>query len=302
MGNFNRFGQLYQTHIQVAPEFRRSEADLASYQIVNARGQSIPISSFVSLRDTVGVEYITQYNLYNAIAVNATPKAGASSDQAMKALERLAATALPSDVALEWSGVSYQEATAGSSTSTYLLALIFVFLALAALYNSWALPLSILLGVPLALMGSLLFVWLAHLGNPIFIDNIFMKVSLVMLIGLSAKNAILVVEYANRLFFDDGVSLSEAAMGAAKLRLRPILMTAFAFIIGLLPLLFASGAYSVARNIMGLSLVGGMIAATLLGIFVYPSLYYMVGRVARFEKRRERKQKQRIEYEKESTL
>jgi HAE1 family hydrophobic/amphiphilic exporter-1 len=151
-------------------------------------------------------------------------------------------------------------------------------------------------------MGSLLFVWLAHLGNPIFIDNIFMKVSLVMLIGLSAKNAILVVEYANRLFFDDGVSLSEAAIGAAKLRLRPILMTAFAFIIGLLPLLFASGAYSVARNIMGLSLVGGMIAATLLGIFVYPSLYYMVGRVARFEKRRERKQKQRIEYEKESTL
>ena len=288
VGNFNRFGQLYQTHIQVAPEFRRSEADLASYQIVNARGQSIPISSFVSLRDTVGVEYITQYNLYNAIAVNATPRTGASSDQAMKALEELAATTLPSDVALEWSGVSYQEATAGSSGTTYLLALIFVFLALAALYNSWALPLSILLGVPLALMGSLLFVWLAHLGNPIFIDNIFMKVSLVMLIGLSAKNAILVVEYANRLFFDDGVSLSEAAIGAAKLRLRPILMTAFAFIVGLLPLLFASGAYSVARNIMGLSLVGGMIVATLLGIFVYPSLYYLVGHAARFEHKRER--------------
>jgi HAE1 family hydrophobic/amphiphilic exporter-1 len=264
VGNFNRFGQLYQTHIQVAPEFRRSEADLASYQIVNARGQSIPISSFVSLRDTVGVEYITQYNLYNAIAVNATPRTGASSDQAMKALERLATTTLPSDVALEWSGVSYQEATAGSSGTTYLLALIFVFLALAALYNSWALPLSILLGVPLALMGSLLFVWLAHLGNPIFIDNIFMKVSLVMLIGLSAKSAILVVEYADKKFNEEGLSLGASALAAAKLRLRPILMTAIAFIVGILPLVFASGAYSVARNVMGVALV-----AMVLSIVVY---------------------------------
>jgi HAE1 family hydrophobic/amphiphilic exporter-1 len=145
-------------------------------------------------------------------------------------------------------------------------------------------------------------VWLAHFVDPIYVDNIFMKVSLVMLIGLSAKSAILVVEYADRKFFEEGLELGEAALAAAKLRLRPILMTAIAFIVGMLPLVFASGAYAVARNIMGLSLVGGMLVATVLGIFVYPSLYYMVGRVARFEKRRERKQKQRIEYEKESTL
>ncbi len=288
VGNFNRFGQLYQTHIQVAPEYRRTEADLASYYVVGSRGESIPISTFVSLRDTVGVEYLTQFNLYDAIAVNATPTSGTSSDQAMKALKTLAQQTLPSDVVLEWSGVSYQEATASSSTTTYLLAIVFVFLALAALYNSWALPLSVLLGVPMALFGSLLFMWLAHFGNPNYIDNIFMKVSLVMLIGLSAKNAILVVEYANRLFFDEGHSLAEAAIGAAKLRLRPILMTAFAFVIGLLPLLFADGAYSVARNVMGLSLVGGMIVATLLGIFVYPSLYYLVGHAARFERKRNR--------------
>ncbi|MBR5830242.1 MAG: efflux RND transporter permease subunit, partial [Tidjanibacter sp.] len=207
-----------------------------------------------------------------------------------------------SDVTLAWSGVSYQEATASGGGSTYLLALIFVFLALAALYNSWSLPVSILLGVPLALFGSLLIVWLAHLGNPIFIDNIYMKVSLVMLIGLSAKSAILVVEYADRKFFDEGLSLGEASLAAAKLRLRPILMTAIAFIVGIMPLVFASGAYSVARNVMGVALVGGMAVATALGIFIYPSLYYLMGRITQFEKRRERIHKKRLEYEKENSL
>lgn len=302
VGNFNRFGRLYQTYIQADAEYRRTESDIEGFYITNSRGESVPVSSFVELRDTVGVEYINQFNLYNAIAINATPSAGTSSTSAMKALGTLAAKELPEDVSLAWSGVSYQEANATSGGSTYLLALIFVFLALAALYNSWALPMSVLLGVPLALCGSLLFVWLGHFINPIYVDNIFMKVSLVMLIGLSAKSAILVVEYADRKFFEEGLDLGAAALAAAKLRLRPILMTAVAFIVGILPLVFASGAYSVARNVMGVSLVGGMLVATILGIFVYPSLYYLVGRVARFEKRRERKHKQHIEYEKENTL
>ena len=198
--------------------------------------------------------------------------------------------------------MSFQEASASGGGITYLLAVVFVFLALAALYNSWSLPISVLLGVPLALFGALLFVWLAHFVNPIYIDNIFMKVSLVMLIGLSAKSAILVVEYADRKFYDEGKTLGEASLAAAKLRLRPILMTAIAFIVGILPLVFASGAFSVARNVMGVALVGGMLVATMLGIFVYPALYYLVGRVAQFEKRRERMIKKRKEYEKESTL
>lgn len=302
VGNFNRFGRLYQTYIQADAEYRRTESDIDGFYINNAQGESVPISSFVELRDTVGVEYINQFNLYDAIAINATPAAGTSTTSAMEALERLANETLPDDVTLAWSGVSYQEANASSGGATYLLAIIFVFLALAALYNSWALPMSVLLGVPLALFGSLLFVWLGHMVNPIYVDNIFMKVSLVMLIGLSAKSAILVVEYADRKFFDEGLALHEAALAAAKLRLRPILMTTMAFVVGIMPLVFASGAYSVARNIMGLALVGGMLVATLLGIFVYPSLYYLVGRVAKFEKRRERKHKQRIEYETENTL
>lgn len=288
VGNFNRFGQLYQTYIQAESEYRREESDLAFYFVSNARGESVPVSEFVSLRDTLGVEYLAQYNLYDAISVNATPTVGVSTGTAMTALEKLAEEELPNDVALAWSGVSYQEANAGSGSGSYLLAVIFVFLALAALYNSWSLPISVLLGVPLALFGAMLFLWLAHFVNPIFIDNIFARISLVMLIGISAKNAILIVEYADRIFIEEERTLGEAALGAAKLRLRPILMTAFAFIIGVLPLVFASGAYSEARNIVGVSLVGGMLVATLLGIFVYPSLYYFVGRVAKFEKRREK--------------
>ncbi len=288
VGNFNRFGQLYQTYIQAESSYRRDESDLALYYVSNSRGESVPVSGFVSLKDTVGVEFLTQFNLYDAIAVNASPKAGISTGTAMEALERLASEELPDDVTLAWSGVSYQEAKAGNSASAYLLAVVFVFLALAALYNSWSLPISVLLGVPLAIFGAMLFLWLGHLANPIFIDNIFARISLIMLIGISAKNAILIVEYADRIFIEEERTLGEAALGAARLRLRPILMTAFAFIIGVLPLVFASGAYSEARNIVGVSLVGGMLVATLLGIFVYPSLYYLVGRVARFERRREK--------------
>lgn len=302
VGNFSRFGRLYQTYIQADAEWRHSKEDINGYYIRNNRGESISIAPFVTVSDTVGVEFVTQFNLYNAIAVNATPAAGISSDTAIGALERLAEEKLPSDISLAWSGVSYQESTASSGGATYLLALIFVFLALAALYNSWSLPVSVLLGVPLALCGALLFVWLAHLLDAAYVDNIFMKVSLVMLIGLSSKSAILVVEYADRKFLDEGLSLDKAALAAARLRLRPILMTAVAFIVGIAPLIFASGAYSVARNVMGVALVGGMVVATLLGIFVYPALYYLVGRVVKFEKRRERIHKNQIEYEKENKL
>ena len=169
----------------------------------------------------------------------------------------------------------------------YFIALAFVFLTLAALYESWGLPISILLSVPLAVMGALLFIGAAHLFDTTFINDIYMQISLVMLIGLAAKNAILVVEYADKLFFEENMSLSDAAVGAAKLRVRPIIMTAFAFILGVMPLIFASGVYSTARNIMGVALVGGMLAATLFGIFLYPALYYLVAKLANFEKKRQ---------------
>lgn len=289
LGNFSRFGRLYDTYIQAAPAYRQNKEDLKSYVVTNGDGESVPLSAFVTIHDTVGVSYITTFNLYTAISVTVVPAKGHSSTQVMDLIEEKASE-LPSDIGIAWSGISYQEKTAsGHSSTVYLLALVFVFLALAALYNSWSLPLSILLGVPFALFGALLFVGGAHLINPVYTDDLFMQVSLVMLIGLAAKNAILIIEYADRLFFEQGLSLADAAIGAARLRVRPIIMTAFAFILGVLPLVFAHGAYSTARNIMGVALIGGMLVATLLGIFVYPALYYAIGRISGFEKKRQQK-------------
>lgn len=286
INNFSRFGQLYQTYVQAESSFRQSEKDLSSYFVTNDKGQSIPLSAFVTISDTTGVEYISAFNLYPSAMVMGSARDGYSSSDAMDALEEVANETLPSDMGFAWSGMSYQERKASSGTVyAYLSALLFVFLVLAALYESWTLPFSILLGVPFALMGALLFIFLAHLLDPNYIDNIFLQVSMIMLIGLSAKNAILIIEYADSLF-QKGSTLSEAALGAAKLRVRPILMTALAFILGVMPLVFATGSNAIARNVMGLSLVGGMMIATLLGLVVYPLLYIVVGKLSNFDKRR----------------
>lgn len=285
INNFSRFGQLYQTYIQAESSYRQSKNDLSSYFVVNNQGNSIPLSSFVTLSDTTGVEYISAFNLYNSAMVMGSAAKGVSSSTAMDALEEVANETLPMDMGYAWSGMSYQERKASSGTLyAYLSALLFVFLVLAALYESWTLPFSILLGVPFALFGALLFIMLAHLIDPQYIDNIFLQVSLIMLIGLSAKNAILIIEYADNLFMQ-GATLTEAAVGAAKLRVRPILMTAMAFILGVMPLVFATGSNAVARNVMGLSLVGGMLIATILGLVIYPLLFIAIGKLSNFDKR-----------------
>ena len=252
-------------------------------------GESVPVASLVEVADTVGVEYVSQFNLYRSVSLTVTPAARASTTTVMQEITATAAAVLPDDIGTAWSGTSYQEANASKTGGlVYALALVFVFLALAALYESWGLPLAILMSVPVAVLGAVLFVGGTHLMNALYVNDIYMQISLVMLIGLAAKNAILVVEYADRLFREQGASLMDAAIGAAKLRVRPIIMTAFAFILGVMPLVFASGVYATARNIMGVALVGGMLFATLLGIFVYPALYYFVGKIGRFEQRRER--------------
>jgi HAE1 family hydrophobic/amphiphilic exporter-1 len=251
------------------------------------------MTTLVEVVDTVGVAYVSQFNLYDAVSLTITPAVTASSATVMKRVVAIANEVLPEGMATSWSGVSYQEADAsGSGGWIYVVTLLFVFLALASLYESWGLPIAILLSVPIAVLGSLSFVGLSHLLSPLFVNDVYLQISLVMLIGLTAKNAILVVEYADKRFFEEGLSLDEATLGAARLRLRPILMTAFSFILGVLPLIFASGVYATARNIMGVALVGGMLFATLIGIYLYPTLYYMVARLAGFERRREQKQQQ----------
>lgn len=291
INNFTRFGKLYQTYVQAAPDYRLGARSLDSYYVTSSSGVDVPVSSLVEVVDTVGVEYVSQFNLYRSISLDITPAAKSSTTTVMQDITRTAAQVLPEDIGTAWSGTSYQEASASKTGGlVYLLALVFVFLALAALYESWGLPLSILLSVPIAVLGAVAFVGIAHLADALYVNDIYMQISLVMLIGLAAKNAILVVEYADRLFREQGASLMDAAIGAAKLRVRPIIMTAFAFILGVMPLVFANGVYATARNIMGMALIGGMLFATLLGIFVYPALYYFVGRIGRFEQRRARKQ------------
>lgn len=291
IGNFNKFGKLYQSYIQASPDRRLNDRSLDYYYVENNSGESVPLSAFVTVKDTVGVEYITLFNLNESISLTVTPSAKASTGDAMKDIESIADKVLPDDVGFSWSGMSYQEANASKSgTAVYMLALLFVFLALAALYNSWGLPLAILISVPVAVVGALVAVIAAHAVNALYVNNIYMQISLVMLIGLAAKNAILVVEYADNIFLGSkSISLLDAAIDAARQRVRPIIMTAFAFILGVMPLVFASGIYSTARNIMGVALVGGMLLATLVGIFLYPATYYLVAKIGHFERRRETK-------------
>lgn len=291
--NFTRFGRQYQTYIQAAPEYRTDRRSFERYYLQTNDGESVPMTSLVEVVDTVGAAYVSQFNLYDAVSLTITPAITASSATVMKRVVAVANELLPEGMTTSWSGVSYQEADAsGGGGWIYVVTLLFVFLALASLYESWGLPMAILLSVPIAVLGALSFAGLAHLFSPLFVNDVYLQISLVMLIGLTAKNAILVVEYADKRFFEEGLSLEEATLGAARLRLRPILMTAFSFILGVLPLIFASGVYATARNIMGVALVGGMLFATLIGIFFYPTLYYMVARLAGFERRREQKKQQ----------
>ena len=285
VGNFTRFGRLYQTYLQAEAQSRANKHSLNNLYVVNNNGESVPLAAFVTVRDTVGVEYITQYNLYESIQLTVTPSQKASSSQVMSLIENMAKETLSDDVGYAWSGMSYQEANASQSGYVaYLLALFFAFLALSALYNSWSLPMAILMSVPVAILGALLATIGAHLFEAHYINNIYMQISLVLLIGLAAKNAILVVEYADTIFHSkSGITLAEAAMIAAKERVRPIIMTASAFILGVMPLVFASGIYSTARNIMGVALVGGMLLATFIGIFLYPATYYLVAKVGKFD-------------------
>lgn len=276
-GNFNRFGRQYRIYAQASPDAREDSFAINRYYVPNAHGQSVPLAAFVSVEDTVGVEYITQFDLYESIMLSITPAEGISSDEAMAAVERTADRVLPPTAATAWSGLSYQQAKARSGAGVvYLVALIFVFLALSSLYESWALPVAILLSVPAAIAGALVAMLVAHAIEPTYVNNIYVQISLIMLIGLAAKNAILVVEYADRRRAEGKLTAAEAATEAARERARPIIMTALAFILGIMPLIFATGNFSTARNIMGVALAGGMIVATTVGLLLYPAAYFLV--------------------------
>jgi HAE1 family hydrophobic/amphiphilic exporter-1 len=266
--NFNQFGKQYRVMFQAEPEFRANPASLNTVFIRNGRGIMAPITEFITLEKVYGPQSISRFNLFTSIGVNGAPKPGFSSGDAIRAVQETAASVLPNGYGYEYSGMTREEMSAGGQTAfIFLLVLLFVYFLLSAQYESYVLPFSVLLSLPIGLAGALIFVWMFGITN-----NIYVQITLIMLVGLLAKNAILIVEFALERR-RRGMQISQAALEGAQARLRPILMTSFAFILGLVPLMLASGAGSEGNRSIGTGAVGGMLIGTLFGVFVIPALF-----------------------------
>ena len=276
VNDFNRFGRLYKVYVQAEPEFRDDQKDVQLFHVRNADGAMVPLSTLLSTKRISGPEYTNRFNLYRAAELVGAPAPGYSSTQAYAALEQVAKEVLPSDMGYAWNAMSYQEKTASGGSEVFILGVLFVFLILAAQYESWSLPFSVLLGTPFAVLGAFGGLWAARmfLGDS-YLNNIFAQIGVLTLVGLAAKNAILIVEFA-RAKVHEGMPVREAALEAARLRFRPILMTAFAFILGVVPLMLASGAGAEGRKVMGLAVFSGMLIATILGVILVPLFYVAI--------------------------
>ena len=279
INDFNKFGRVYKVYLQAEPEFRRDPKQLGLFFVRNQTGGMVPLDTLITTGPASGPEFTNRFNLFRSAELTGVPAAGFSSAQALDALEATAKEVLPADMSFDWADLSYQERRAPGVAVVFALAVFLVFLVLAAQYESWGMPFSVLLGTPFAAFGAYLGLWLARrfMGES-YVNNVFAQIGLIMLIGLAAKNAILIVEFA-KVEHEQGKSLIDAALSAAKLRLRPILMTAFAFILGVVPLLTASGAGAEARKVMGMVVFSGMLIATILGVLLIPMLYVAVGKV-----------------------
>jgi hydrophobe/amphiphile efflux-1 (HAE1) family protein len=287
---FNRFGRQWQVYIEAEGEYRTKPENVGQFYVRNAAGEMVPLSALTKFDSRYGPEFTMRFNEYRSAQINGGAAPGYSSNQAMKALEETFAQTMPAEMGFDYSGISFQEKKAQEGVSSSVIfgfSLLFVFLILAALYESWSLPFSVLLSTPVAIFGAYGALWLRRTLLGVFappymvqIENdVYSQIGLVMLIGLAAKNAILIVEFAKD-EFEKGRPLAEAAMEGARLRLRPILMTSFAFILGCVPLWTASGAGAVARQIMGTTVIGGMVAASGLGIFLIPAIFYLVEKIS----------------------
>lgn len=277
VNNFNAFGRQYRTYIQADAQYRSKPEDLSMFFVRDNKGKMVSLSTLTKVKDTSGPLFTNHFNLYRSAEISGAPAPGYSSSDALTALEEVAKETLPSDMGYQWSNLSYQEKEAGGKSSTaFLMALVFVFLILAAQYESWKLPFSVLLGTPWAVMGALLGLFIGGMFATTYVNNIFAQIGLVMLIGLNAKNAILIVEFAKLKMDEEGMPALQAAIEGAKLRFRPILMTSLAFILGVVPLLTATGAGSEARRVMGTTVFSGMVVATILGVILIPALFVLV--------------------------
>jgi HAE1 family hydrophobic/amphiphilic exporter-1 len=270
---FNRFGRQWQVYVQAEGDFRTQAGQFGQFYVLNSSSNMVPLDAVTSVKSTMGPEFTMRYNLHESAQINAGARPGFSSAQAMKAMEEVFAESMPPGMGFDYLGMSYQEKKAQEGVSPMVIfgfSLLCVFLILAAQYESWTLPFSVLLCTPIAVFGAFAGLMVGRYEN-----NVYAQIGLVMLIGLAAKNAILIVEFA-KMGYEQGKPLLEATLEGAKLRLRPILMTSFAFILGCVPLAKASGAGALSRQVMGFTVIGGMMAASFLAIFLIPVMFHVV--------------------------
>ena len=275
---FNQYGRVWQVYVQAEDEYRTRPENVGQFYVRNAAGHPVPLSTLITMREVNGPEFTTRFNEYRAAQINGVLAPGYSTRQGMRALEQVFKETMPSGMGFDYSGMSFQEKVAEQGippAAVFGFSLLVVFLLLAAQYESWTLPFGVLLGTPIAVLGAVGALWVGR-----FELDVFSQIGLVMVIGLAAKNAILIVEFAKE-EYERGASLVDAALAAARLRLRPILMTAFAFILGVVPLVMSTGAGAVSRRVLGVTVLGGMLAATVIAIFIIPVTFYVSERVGR---------------------
>jgi hydrophobic/amphiphilic exporter-1 (mainly G- bacteria), HAE1 family len=287
---FNRFGRQWQVYVEAEGAYRNRAENVGQFYVRSRTGEMVPLSSLTKFESRSGPEFTLRYNLYRSAQIFGSAAPGFSSAQAMQALEQVFTQTMPAEMGYDYLGLSFQEKKAQQGIPPAMIfgfSLLIVFLILSALYESWTLPFSVLLSTPVAVFGAFFILWLRRVLLGLFLppylvqieSDVYSQIGLVMLIGLAAKNAILIVEFAKDAY-EKGEPLTESALNAARLRLRPILMTSFAFVLGCVPLWTASGAGSVARQIMGTTVIGGMLAATLIAVFLIPVFFVFVEKLS----------------------